>query len=141
VTAYLLDTNVVSELRKRQADSHVVAWMSRQLAGDLFLSAISLGELVRGAHLLAPGRRRAEIERWIAEDLARAFASRILPFDREDAVVWGELTARRERAGRKLPAVDGQIAAIAIRHRLTVATRNVMDFTDLALAAVNPWTA
>jgi predicted nucleic acid-binding protein len=141
VTAYLLDTNVISELRKHPADPRVVAWTGRHAAGDLFLSAITVGELVRGARLLAPGRRRTEIERWIADDLVRAFATRILPFDREDAIVWGELMARRERAGRKLPIVDGQIAAMAIRHGLTVATRNVADFTDLALVAVDPWAA
>ena len=141
MTAFLLDTNVISELVKRPGDARVIAWVSRQAAADLFLSAMTLGELIRGVRLLAPGRRRAEIERWIADDLSRAFTNRILPFDRDDAVIWGELTARRQLAGRKLPAVDGQIAAIAIRHDLTVATRNVTDFTDVAVATIDPWTA
>ena len=126
--AFLLDTNVVSETVKRRPDGRVLSWLGEQAVDDLFLASVTMGELVRGARRLNDTTRRRVYERWIENDLARQFKGRILPFDRDAAVIWGEIMGDGDRTGRTQPAADAQIAAVARRHNLTLATRNARDF-------------
>ena len=79
------------------------------------------------------------LETWIRNDLARQFRGRILPFDTEAAVIWGDLLAAGDRAGLPFPVVDAQIAAVARRHGMTVVTRNVRDFKLLNVPLLDPW--
>ncbi len=137
--SFLLDTNAVSELVRAAPDARVVEWVRHQRPEDLFLSAVTLGELVRGVTRLAPGPRWQRLERWLSEVLPRQFADRILPFDREVAVIWGELMGAADRAGRPRSAADAQIAATAIGHDLAVATRNTHDYQDMNVHLLNPW--
>ena len=143
MSAFLLDTNVVSEFAKpeRARDERVLIWMARQVIADLYLSAITLSELVRGVVRMPEGRRRRVLHRWVDEELPYEFQGRILPFEDATAVVWGELMGQGDRRGRRPPAIDAQIAATAICHGLVVATRNIIDFRALNVAVVNPWDA
>ena len=137
--AYLIDTNVVSETLKPRPERRVVDWIGRQMANDLFLASISLGELVRGVRRMRDRARRERFQRWIDYDLAAQFQGRILPFDRETAVIWGEIMGDGDRVGRPKPMADAQIAAIARRHGLTLVTRNMRDFVGMEVVLLDSW--
>ena len=137
--AFLLDTNVISETFRPRPDPRVLEWVSRQMASDLFLAAMSLGELVRGARRVKERAKRERLAHWINHELATQFQGRILPFDQEAAVIWGTIMGEGDRTGRPKPMADAQIAAVALRNGLTLATRNVRDFKDMGVALVNPW--
>ena len=134
----LLDTCVVSELTKPRPDPEVARWFASAEAEDLFLSAITIGEVRRGTAQLAPGRRRAALTAW-TDKLSRSFAGRILPVDEAVAARWAEIAARAERSGKPKPLADGLIAATALQHVLTLATRNVDDFEPFGVELFNPW--
>jgi toxin FitB len=132
---YLLDTNVVSEVRRRSADGNVVAWFESVAPEALYLSAIVVGEVRAGIDRL---RRRdsaqADVfEGWLAE-LRTSFADRIVPIDAEVAEEWGRLTARRT-----LAVEDGLMAATANVHVMTFVTRNVADVAGTGTRVLNPW--
>jgi predicted nucleic acid-binding protein len=105
---------------------------------DVSVSAVTLGELIGGVHLLPPGQQRRELELWLAE-FERQFEDRFIPIDAEVARIWAETSARSQREGRPLPTVDGLIAATAIRHGLHVWTRNTRDFATSGALVFNPW--
>lgn len=112
---------------------------SRQAVADLFLPSVTLGELIRGVVRLPDGRKRDALVRWVRDDLPRQFEGRILSFDREAAVVWGDIMGEGDRRGRPYAAADAQIAATALRHGLTVATRNGRDFQGMGVELFDPW--
>ena len=138
---FLIDTNVISETLKSRPDVKVIDWLGDQRPADLFLASMSLGELVRGVRRAKDKTKRERFERWIDYDLAARFDGRILPFDREAAVIWGEIMGDGDRLGRPKPMADAQIAAVARRHNLIVATRNARDFRDMNVAILDPWTS
>ena len=134
----LLDTNVVSELRKPDADPAVKARVAAFKPEDLCIASVTLGELTHGIQRLPRGRRKDGLTAWL-ERLEALHGDRILPFDREAATVWGRMLARSEQKGRTLPLEDAQIAATAVRFGLRVMTRNVGDFEPTGVEVVNPW--
>lgn len=134
--SYLLDTNVLSELRRKSPDPHVVAWMEQRPALSLYLSVLTMGEIRRGVENVTDLPRRQALQDWLENDLPAFFAGRILPITDRVADCWGRLLAE---AGRPLPAVDSLLAATAVTHRLTLVTRNVKDFNGIAVHIVNPW--
>jgi predicted nucleic acid-binding protein len=134
----LLDTCVVSELRKPQGHAGVRQAVARLLDDDLFVSVITLGEIAKGIALLEDSRHKRELQSWL-QTLERDYAARILPVDREAAHIWGELTAAAQKAGKLIAASDGLIAATARRHGLHVMTRNVADFAPTGVMQINPW--
>lgn len=103
------------------------------------MSVVSFGEIRKGIVLRAPGKRKTELELWLETDLSILFSGRILPLTRSIAERWGALDAPRQLAGRPLNVPDGQIAATALEHGLTLVTRNVMDFDGLGVDLLNPW--
>ena len=139
--AFLLDTNVISETVRPRPQRRVLDWIEAHNPSDLFLTAQTIGELVRGARTVREQERRERFERWIEQDLARQFDRRILPFDGRTAVIWGYLTGDGDRAGRRPAAADAHIAAVAIQHELILVTRNVRDFTQFDVQLLNPWSA
>ena len=141
VRGYLLDTNVVSEMRKRRSERRAMDWVASRNIEELYISATVLGELVQGAAGARSRPAGRRIERWINEDIAALFGDRVLPFDRNAARIWGEIMGRGARAGRSPSALDAQIAAVAILHGLTVATRNRRDFEGFGVPLIDPWTA
>ncbi len=138
---FLLDTNVISELVKPAPDERVLRWVAGRSALDLYLSAITIGELTRGVTRLPAGQRRDRLARWIEEDLQQQFSERILAFDQQAAVTWGKIMGEADRQGRPRAAIGAQLAATAIRHGLTVATRNTADFDGIGVQVTNPWEA
>lgn len=137
--SYLLDTNVVSELRKpeRRADPAVRSWVAARAASDLYLSAITVLEVEVGiARLARLDPAQAErLQTWLVDELLDAFARRILAVDVPVA-----RRAARLHVPDPRPERDALIAATASVHGLTVATRNVKDFETLGVAVINPWT-
>jgi predicted nucleic acid-binding protein len=132
---YLLDTVVLSELRKRRRDANVVAWIGSAAPADLFLSVVTIGEIELGIE-----RQRA-LDPAFAQDLAswldvtlRAYAERILPLTVDIARRWGRLAA--QIGNREL---DLAIAATALEHGLTVVTRDVADFARTGVATLDPF--
>ena len=138
--SYLIDTNVLSELRRKQADSHVVSWFAGRAAQSLFLSVLTLGEIRKGIERLADGNsdaaRRRDLYDWLELDLPTFFLGRILSVDASVADQWGHLQAL---AGRPLPAIDSLLAATALQHHLTLVTCNVKDFAYMGIDIINPW--
>ncbi len=137
--SFLLDTNVVSEATRPQASVVVLDWIAAQDAESLFISAITLGELQRGALLLPAGKRRKALLRWIETGIKADFAGRILPVDTLVMERWAQLEAKTVKSGRRLPVLDSLIAATALAHELTLATRNVNDFKDANVPLIDPW--
>jgi predicted nucleic acid-binding protein len=132
---YLLDTVVLSEMRKRQGDANVLRWLRDKPADHVFISAITLGEIERGVE----GQRGREpafaeaLASWL-EHLIAVHQSRILPIDIAIGRRWGRLAFRVGHAG-----IDLLIAATALEHGLTVATRNVRHFIPTGVAVENPF--
>ena len=139
--AYLLDTNLVSELVRARPEQRVLDWVAHQTATDLYLSAITVGELTRGIAKLPAGRRRSTLRHWLDVDLRREFEGRILAFDQNTARIWGDLMGEADRRSWPRAAIDAQIAATALQHDLTLVTRNTPDFAGLGVHLVNPWEA
>ena len=134
--SYLVDTNVLSELRRREPNPHVVEWFTQRPSTTLFLSVLTLGELRKGIQLIPDGERRLRLLDWLEAELPKFFAGRILAVDASVADRWGRLQAD---AGRSVPAVDSLLAATALHHGLSLVTRNVRDFMYSGLEVVNPW--
>lgn len=134
----LVDTNVLSELIRPRPEPGVLTWFDAQRDGDLHLSVLTVGEIKRGATRLPFGPRRDQIEGWLHELLTH-YEERVIGFDTETALRWGDLCARAAQAGRTLPVVDAMLAATALRHNLTLATRNTADFDGLDVRLVDPW--
>jgi predicted nucleic acid-binding protein len=131
---YLLDTNVISELRKAKPHGAVVAWVEAQREVDLFLSAVTLGEIQRGIEITRDQNpeRAQQIEAW-AERLA--VAHQILPMDARIFRLWAKLMHHQSDALYE----DAMIAATALSHQLTVVTRNVRDFERFNVPLLNPF--
>ena len=134
----LLDTCVISEVRRSDAEPKVTAAVQSLGEGDAFLSAITIGEISFGLQRLERGKRQRELMEWL-RGLEQDFAHRILGIDGKIARLWGEIAADAERAGRQVSTADGLIAATARHHRLRVMTRNVDDFAPTGIEIVNPW--
>ena len=117
----------------------VVRWLQEQDEDNLFISAITLGELQYGVARLPSSQRRKRLAQWLANDILDRFDGRVLVIDAEVMLRWGTLRAQMEAIGRSLPAIDSIIGAIALVHDLLVVTRNVQDFADTGIQIVNPW--
>jgi predicted nucleic acid-binding protein len=139
VSGFLLDTNIPSEFRNPRPEPRVTQWLDSVDEDLVFISVVTLGELRKGCELLDAGKRRTELERWLEVEVREWFAGRILPVTNAIAERWGRLEAKRQRLGLPLNIADGQIAATALEHGLTLVTRNVDDFRELDLQIHNPW--
>ena len=133
----LLDTCVVSERYKAKPEPAVMAAVAA-LGENAYISVITIVEMLKGAHQLAPGSHQRELLARL-DELQGKFGPLILPVDLEVARLWGQLTATAQRQGRQIAAPDGLIAATARYHNLPVMTRNVDDFLPAGVQVVNPW--
>ena len=136
---YLLDTCVISEVLKTRPNAQVVRWLNGCDESDLALSALTLGEIQKGAARLKDGKRKRSIQHWLDRDLRKRFAERILPIDDEVAMTWGRIQAAADARVEPMPTIDGLIGATAIRHHLTVVSRDEALARTGALF-LNPWT-
>jgi predicted nucleic acid-binding protein len=132
---YLLDTNIVSEMRKKQADESVLAFVTRTHSSSLYISVLTLGELRKGVtqkHRSDPAAAK-RLATWV-NGLESMFSDRIIGIDAATARLWGELSGQRTR-----PVVDTLLAATAIVHDMTLVTRNTRDVQDIDLKLLNPF--
>lgn len=136
----LVDTCVISEIRRPQGDPSVRAAYEAISEADMFLSVISVGEIGKGIELLVAGQRKTELNEWL-NALLTHFADRILPVDSGTARVWGEITARARKKGIQIPIADGLIAATAMQHGLHAMTRNTDHFAASGALVLDPWIA
>ena len=132
---YLLDTNLVSETRKKRADAGVITFLENTEASSLFMSVLTLGELRKG---VAKKKREDEFEAgrladWV-DGLECSFADRILGVDAATARLWGDWSSEKPR-----PVVDTLLAATAVLHGMTLVTRNIRDVRGLPVKQLNPW--
>jgi predicted nucleic acid-binding protein len=137
--SFLLDTAVVSELVRKSPSAAVLKWINGQEEASLYLSVLTIGELEKGVARLPASVRRNRLLSWVRRDLVERFSGRLLPIDMRTAARWGAVTGESEKRGRPLPVIDCLIAASALVHGLTVATRNTGDFERCGAACVNPW--
>ena len=134
----LVDTCVLSEIRRPQGNSRVRDQFQALAAESIYLSVLTLGELKKGIEKLKPGAKKKSLNVWL-DQVVNSAQNRILPIDLETAVIWGEITAKSGAKGKQIPAVDGLIAATAIQHGLHLMTRNVADFEPTGAMLINPW--
>ena len=133
---YLLDTNVLSEIRKPRGHAGVKAFINSIQETDLFISVISIGEIGFGIEKLPAGQKKTELSLWLTQRLPERFRNRIIPLDTEIMAEWGRLQARTQT----LPVFDSLIAASALSRRLTVVTRNIKDYKKIeGILLYNPW--
>jgi predicted nucleic acid-binding protein len=133
---YLIDTNIISEVRKgSQCDANVARWYENVEDNCLYLSVLVLGEIRKGIEKVrARDRDQARaLEKWLTA-VRKGFAERVLPIDQAVADAWGHLNARRP-----LPVIDGLLAATAKVHGITLATRNIADVEGLGVQIFNPF--
>ena len=135
----LLDTNVVSEPLRPRPDRRARDWLDAQAAETLYLSTISLSELLLGIENLPAGRRRAALVAAVGQQIVALFGDRILSFDIEAAQAYAKIVTQSRRKGHPISVGDGQIAAIAMARGFTVATRDEMPFVAAGLPVINPW--
>lgn len=135
----LLDTNVVSEAMKPEPDQAVRNWLDEQAAETLYLSSVTIAELMFGIGALAKGKRQDRLAVAL-HGVLDLFAGRILPFDTDAARSYVDLAVRARAAGKGFPTPDGYIAAIAAAHNFAVGSRDTTAFAAAGLTVINPWT-
>lgn len=136
----LLDTNVLSELMRAKPAAEVVDWFERQQDVSFFVCAVTRAEIFLGIALLPAGKRRENLATAAELMFSEDFRERCLPFDEGCATEYAVLVAARVRQGHAISTEDAQIAAVALRHALPLATRNVKDFKGIeGLVVINPW--
>ena len=134
----VLDTNVISEAMKAQPNPVVLAWLNDQSAETLYLSSVTLAELLFGVEALPAGRRKNKLAQTL-DELAGLFKDRILPFDANAARHYAKLAVIARNAGRGFPRPDGYIAAIAASCGFIVASRDTSAYLAANLTVINPW--
>jgi predicted nucleic acid-binding protein len=135
--SFLLDTNVISEPRRKRPDLRVMSWFGSTDRGSLHISVLTLGELTMGAARLArrDGVQAAVLRQWL-DDTRQRYTNRIIPIDSEISEAWGELNAIRP-----LPVIDGLLAATALVRGMTFVTRDTRDIAGTGARTINPWIA
>jgi toxin FitB len=139
VSAFLLDTNVISELIKPKPEPKVTTWIDGTDEELLFLSVLTLGEIRKGVVLRPRSVRRTALEAWLSKELPLRFSNRISGVDQEVADRWGHLSDLTSARGVHLGVIDGLLAATAMQHDLTLVTRDTRDVDATGVTLFNPW--
>ena len=136
----ILDTNVVSEAMKPEPNPAVRNWLDEQSPETLHLSSVTIAELLFGVHALPAGRRRHKLATAL-DGILELFDGRVLPFDLDAARRYADLAVKARKAGKGFPTPDGYIAATAVAHGFSVATRDTSAFDAAGVAVIDPWKA
>lgn len=137
--AWLLDTNVLSELRRPMPEPRVVAFVADRPLESLYISAVTLAEIRFGIELVAEPRRRAELNDWLVHKVRPMFEDRILPVTEDVMFRWRLLVEEGRKIGHTFSQPDLIIAATAIEHDLTVVTRDRSGYDKARVTVINPW--
>lgn len=140
MTGWLLDTNILSELRRPRPERRVVDFVASQPLNRLHVSTATLAEIRFGIECVADPGRRAELHAWLALRVRPLFEQRVLEITEDVMFTWRLLVEEGRKAGPTFPQPDLIIAATAIRHGLTVVTRDVADYRKTRVPLLNPWT-
>jgi predicted nucleic acid-binding protein len=140
VTSWLLDTNILSELRRPKPERKVVAFIAAQPLDVLYVSAVTLAEIRFGIELLPEVGVRADLADWLTHRVRPMFEQRVLPVSEDILFKWRLLVEERRKAGHTYSQPDLFIAATALHHGLTIVTRDTADYTKAGVALLNPWT-
>ncbi len=136
----ILDTNIVSEMMKPVPNLAVQTWLNQQVAETLYLSSVTIAELLFGVATLPNGKRKDALSQMV-EELLALFKGRVLPFDAAAAYCYADLAATARQQGRGFPTPDGYIAAIAVSRGFLVASRDVAPYQAAGLRVLNPFEA
>jgi predicted nucleic acid-binding protein len=139
VTGWLLDTNILSELRRRRPESRVVTFIRVQPLDNLFISSVTLAEIRFGIELVADVGRRAELNGWLTHKVRPMFAQRVLPITEDIMFKWRLLVEEGRKAGHTFSQPDLVIAAMALEHGLTIVSRDTADYERARVPVHNPW--
>ena len=135
----IIDTNILSELLKREPDQNVKSWMSLQPMLSVFTTTVTQAEILYGVAFLPDGKRKNKLKTAVQTLFSERFKSRILPFDIEAAVEYAEIASSRRASGIPISQFDAQIAAITRTRGARLVTRNSDDFRDCGIEVINPW--
>jgi predicted nucleic acid-binding protein len=135
----ILDTNVLSEMMRVQPNPRVLNWLNVQASQNLYLTAITVAEILYGIAHLTGGKRKKSLYDIVLAIFDEDFSGRIQVFDEYAAAYYAELVVLREQQGFPINMADAQIAAICKNNRATLATRNTKNFMGLELNLINPW--
>lgn len=135
----LLDTNVISETRRKTPDPQVQRWFSQHRSSNLYLSSFTISEIAFGGESHPSEHVRQDIANWLSGTILPKFTGRIVGLDLEAALIYGRWAGSAHLEGTTLSRTDAQIAAIAFTHGMLIATRNIDDFKRLPVQLVNPW--
>lgn len=136
----ILDTNVIFEPMKSAPSAAVAAWLSQQPSSRLFITTVSVAEILYGIELLPQGKRRAALLAGAELMFGKVLAGHILPFDEDAARAFSQIVASRRVQGRPMATLDAQVAAIACSRDAVLATRNTANFEGCGVRLVDPWT-
>ena len=139
MTGWLLDTNVLSELRRPRPEPKVLAFVARQPMSSLFVSSVSFAEIRFGIEMLDDASRRADLTDWLTHKVRPMFAQRVLPVTEDVMFKWRLLVEEGRKSGHTYSQPDLIIAATAVQHGLTVVTRDTADYEKARVPLLNPW--
>lgn len=140
MTEWLLDTNVLSELRRRKPEPKVVAFVAAQPLDSLYISTVTLAEIRFGIELVADLGRRAELNDWLTHKVRPMFEQRVLPVTEDIMFKWRLLVEEGRKAGHTFSQPDLILAATALEHGLTLVSRDTREYERARAPVLNPWT-
>jgi hypothetical protein len=140
-TGWLLDTNILSELRRPKPERKVLAFVAAQPLDLLYISAVALAEIRFGIELVTDATKRAELNDWLTHMVRPMFEQRVLPVTEDVMFKWRLLVEDGRQAGHTFSQPDLIIAATALQHGLTVVSRDTSDYERARVPVLNPWTA
>jgi predicted nucleic acid-binding protein len=135
----LLDTNVISEAMRPQPDARVLAWLDQQARSSLFICSTVWSELLTGVELMPHSKRKTALRESLLAFRVHLIETTVLSFNEESATFYAKLVAQAQRKGIQISVGDAQIAAVALLHSLTVATRDTAPFLAAGAKIINPW--
>lgn len=139
MTGFLLDTNILSELRRVRPDSRVVAFIKAQPLEILYISSVTLAEIRFGIELVAEPVRRAELDNWLTHRVRPMFGGRVLPLTEDVMLKWRLLVEEGRKTGHTFSQPDLIIGATALEHGLTLVSRDTADYEKAHVPVINPW--